>query len=53
MKSPCTRCQGSGFEPHIETKLIGVDQYWKCEKCGMVANFEPQGHECGKLTVKK
>ncbi len=46
MKAICTRCQGSGYDPDIETQMRGIDQYWKCNKCGMVCNFEPQQHRC-------
>jgi len=46
MKAICTRCQGSGLEPHIETQTVNLNQYWKCNKCGMVSNFEPQEHKC-------
>lgn len=53
MKAICTRCQGSGLEPHIETQTVNLDQYWKCNKCGMVCNFEPREHECNKKPMSK
>lgn len=46
MKAICTRCQGSGLEPHIETKFVKLDQFWRCTKCGMVANYELIEHTC-------